>query len=253
MLAKGLVHNSAFVPVPMFDPETFDVIVFDPPYGIGNKKLEHKDKAFKKSSEDWDTFESVDSQYDFYEKTYEMLWRVLNPTGVLVTFGSFHNIYLCGEILQRKLGARVINSIVWEKENAMFNVTRSTLIESTEHMIIAGKSKDFYFDYEKSKTFAGGKQLRNVWRSPLTKNSERIGHPHQKPIWLLSRLLDIFCPPDGRVLDPMAGSGTTAVVCEAKNLWYYCIEKNEKYYFDAKKRIEAAAREAYAERNALGI
>jgi len=122
--------------------------------------------------------------------------------------------------------------------NAMFNVTCSSLIESTEHLIWAAKTDEFYFDYEASKTFANGKQLRNVWTSSMTPTSERVGHPHQKPIWLVQRCLEIGCPKEGFVLDPMCGSGTTAVACEGLELDYLCVEKNQEYFEQAKERLD---------------
>ncbi len=38
---------------------------------------------------------------------------------------------------------------------------------------------------------------------------ERLGYPTQKPIVLLKLLINACCPPDGIVLDPFCGSGTT--------------------------------------------
>jgi site-specific DNA-methyltransferase (adenine-specific) len=214
-----------------------DFVFFDPPYGIGNKKLSHKDKNWKKSDEDWDQFESIEEQYQSYLKWLTLIKEAMKDTGNLFLCASFHNLYLCGEILQRQLGMKIVNSIVWYKDNAMFNITQSGLIESTEHLIWAVKSKDYYFNYEASKTFAQGKQLRNVWTSSITPTSERVGHPHQKPIWLVQRCLEIGCPKGGFVLDPMCGSGTTAVACEGLGLDYLCVEKNQEYFEQAKGRL----------------
>ena len=38
---------------------------------------------------------------------------------------------------------------------------------------------------------------------------ERLGYPTQKPVGLLNRILEASCPPDGVVLDPFCGCGTT--------------------------------------------
>jgi 2-polyprenyl-3-methyl-5-hydroxy-6-metoxy-1,4-benzoquinol methylase len=40
---------------------------------------------------------------------------------------------------------------------------------------------------------------------------ERTGYPTQKPVALLEMLIRACCPPDGLVLDPCCGSGTTLV------------------------------------------
>jgi len=237
-MGKQLVNNDMVQVLPQYVGKA-DAVIFDPPYGIGSKKLSHKTKNWKKSDEDWDQFDSVEDQYQAYMKWLTLIKACLKDTGNLFLFASYHNLYLCGEILQRQLGFHTINSIVWEKENAMFNVTRSSLIEGTEHIIWASKTKDFYFDYEASKRHANGKQLRNVWTSPLTPNGERVGHPHQKPIWIIQRLLEIGCPKDGFVLDPMCGSGTTAVTCEGMKLDYLAVEKNLKYFNMAQERRDS--------------
>ncbi|MDQ1678051.1 MAG: hypothetical protein QOC93_3195 [Actinomycetota bacterium] len=38
---------------------------------------------------------------------------------------------------------------------------------------------------------------------------ERLGYPTQKPVGLLERIINASCPPDGVVLDPFCGCGTT--------------------------------------------
>jgi site-specific DNA-methyltransferase (adenine-specific) len=222
-----------------------DCIIFDPPYGIGNSKLEHKGKKWEKSHENWDTFASIDEQYEFYKECLSLLFPLLKDTGNIFMFGSFHNIYMLGEIVQRQLDCKIVNSIVWYKENAMFSLTRSSLIESTEHVIWAAKSSTHFFDYEESKRIGGTKQLRNVWTgaSPGSSSIENEAHPHQKPLWLIERLLKIGCPMGGFVLDPMAGSGTTGVICESRKLPYLLCEKDVTYFDLAKNRVMKYAAE----------
>ena len=40
---------------------------------------------------------------------------------------------------------------------------------------------------------------------------EHLGFPTQKPLGLLKRLIPAACPPNGLVLDPFCGCGTTVV------------------------------------------
>jgi DNA modification methylase len=42
-----------------------------------------------------------------------------------------------------------------------------------------------------------------------TTDPERLGYPTQKPVGLLTRIIESACPPDGVVLDPFCGCGTT--------------------------------------------
>jgi len=236
-----LIHGDMLKVVPEKVAEgSVDLIIYDPPYGIGNKPMAVKSRRWKKTAENWDTFESLDEQYSFYKDTLSLLARCLSEKGTMFVFGSFHNIYLVGEILQRQLKMKVINSIVWNKTNAIFNVTRSALIEGTEHIIWVtlnnGEGHNFNYDYACTQNH--GKQLRNVWNSFKTPPSELVGHPHQKPSWLVQRLVRLACLDGGMVLDPMCGTGTTEAICRYEGHKSLCIEKNEVYFQAAKSRVE---------------
>lgn len=223
----------------LIQPKSVDLIIFDPPYGIGNSKLSHKEKKWHKSSQDWDTFKSVDEQHQFYLTNLNILLPLINVTGSMFVFGSFHSIFLIGEILQRcvHVEAKIINSIVWNKVNAMFSVARRSLIEGTEYIIWVTPSENkYYFNYEYSCSVNYNTQLRNVWESSKTPNTELRGHPHQKPLWLIHRLVRLACPNDGFVLDPMCGSGTTEVVCCGEHIDSLCTDINEDYLKIAQAR-----------------
>ncbi|MDP3014587.1 MAG: DNA methyltransferase [Candidatus Subteraquimicrobiales bacterium] len=91
----------------------------------------------------------------------------------------------------------------------------------------------FYYGYYKN---AGKGALHTSY--VLTEAAEKNGHPCPKPIkawtWLLLR-----CSDRGNlVLDPFAGSGTTAIACIRTNRRYVMIEKEEKYCEIAAKRID---------------
>lgn len=57
------------------------------------------------------------------------------------------------------------------------------------------------------------KKVPDYWMLPSLNNmaNERTGYPTQKPLMLLNRIVTSSCPPDGVVLDPFCGSGTTLV------------------------------------------
>jgi len=50
-----------------------------------------------------------------------------------------------------------------------------------------------------------------------------------KPINLMRYLVRLVTPPDGTVLDPFAGSGTTGCACEIEGFDYILIEKRERF------------------------
>lgn len=63
-----------------------------------------------------------------------------------------------------------------------------------------------------------GVPLQAFWGdiNPIgTHSNERMGYPTQKPLTLLERIIKASCPPDGVVLDPFCGCGTTAHAAES--------------------------------------
>ena len=70
------------------------------------------------------------------------------------------------------------------------------------------------------------------------KDREIRYHPTQKPVGLFIWVLDRYSKPKNIILDPMIGSGTTAVACERLNRRWIGIEIEERYCEIAAKRIE---------------
>jgi len=65
-----------------------------------------------------------------------------------------------------------------------------------------------------------------------------------KPINLLRYLVRLVTPPDGTVLDPFAGSGTTGCACEIEGFDYILIEKRERFArLIAPRRVEYWSKE----------
>jgi adenine-specific DNA-methyltransferase len=62
-------------------------------------------------------------------------------------------------------------------------------------------------------------------------------HPTQKPLSVLLPLIETFCPPDGLVLDPFAGSGSTLVAAKMLGRHYLGIELDPEYCAIAKRRL----------------
>lgn len=54
---------------------------------------------------------------------------------------------------------------------------------------------------------------RGYYLGPICDGPERLGHPTQKPEWLMEALIRNFTDPNDIVLDWCAGSGTTGAVC----------------------------------------
>ena len=65
-------------------------------------------------------------------------------------------------------------------------------------------------------------------------------HPTVKPQALVQWLVKLVCPPGGTVLDPFAGSGSTAVACVKTGRACVAVEREEEYCRIAERRIAEA-------------
>jgi len=61
-------------------------------------------------------------------------------------------------------------------------------------------------------------------------NRERGLHPTQKPVLLWKYLLQTYSKEGDTILDPFAGSGTTAIACHDLKRNFICIEKEPEYH-----------------------
>jgi len=63
-------------------------------------------------------------------------------------------------------------------------------------------------------------------------------HPTVKPVALMRYLVRLVTPPDGIVLDPFCGSGTTGVACVEEGFDFLGIEQEQESVSTSEKRIE---------------
>ena len=74
-----------------------------------------------------------------------------------------------------------------------------------------------------------GIPVRDLWLDiPQIQGSEKLDYPTQKPIKLLERIIKIYSSPGDLVLDPFAGSGTTARAAQNLGRNYLMIDSSKK-------------------------
>lgn len=83
-------------------------------------------------------------------------------------------------------------------------------------------------------------QRFNVWNMSTEQSNIERRHPAQFPLILAKDHILSWSNEGDVVLDPFGGSGTTAIACLNTNRNYILIEKEEKYFEIAKKRIAEA-------------
>ena len=226
-----------------------DHCIADPPFNMSKKKgLGWAFSSHVTMQEQWDTF-SEDEFFQFNVDWLREVCRVVKPNGNILVFGTFHNIYQLGFILQSGLNRRVLNSVIWYKPNAQPNITARMLTESTEQLIWAvngapggtDKATKWIFNYWRAKELNNDKQMRNLWEFAVTPRNERVlgKHPSQKPLGLLERLVELGSEPGQLVLDPFGGAGTLAVAAEKLGRNWILVESEQEYANLAQARLAA--------------
>jgi len=239
-----IVHGDCVDVMRAWADAAIDTCVTDPPYNMsGRRGLAWAFSSHVTMEQQWDRF-AHDEYFDFTCCWLAEVCRVVKTNGNILVFGSFHNIYLIGFVLEHVLGRRILQQITWFKPNAQPNITGRLPTESTEYIIWAcnntpNRASNWTFNYRVSKEIGGGKQLRNMWTFPCTPRSERKAgnHPTQKPLELLERILQLWTEPDDMVLDCFLGTGTTAVAALRRGRRWIGIERDSSYVAIARARI----------------
>jgi len=166
--------------------------------------------------------------------------RVLAPSGNFILFGGLQyqgeagsgDLLSLMHWLRHNASMLLANLIVWNYPNGMS--AQRFFANRHEEIAWFARSRKYFFDldavrqkldpatlesYKKDKrlnhdSLEKGINPTNVWRiGRLNGNSkERVGHPTQKPVALIRRLVRSLSYPGSTVLDFFAGSGVTTRV-----------------------------------------
>ena len=112
------------------------------------------------------------------------------------------------------------------EDSAFFDVPKPSKAEKDKGLDCKEKIAYNYGSIKKSV----GRHGENTTR----KNS----HPTCKPVTLFRYLATLFCQPNGTILDPFMGSGTTCIAALQENKHFIGIEKEPEYFKIAKARIK---------------
>ncbi|MGN1153824.1 MAG: DNA-methyltransferase [Candidatus Gastranaerophilaceae bacterium] len=189
-----------------------DLILTDPPYGIscdgGSYGLGVKPKQLTKKS--WD--DSIPLKIYFDE-----MFRVSKEQ--IIFGGNYFTEYL----------KPTKAWIVWDK---IGNLQLQNNFSQCELIWTSLKS------VTKKITFIQQGFINN----DKTENKLRF-HPTQKPLKLISMLLNDYSNENDLILDCFSGSGTTAVACHNLKRRFICIEKDYDYWKASCERLEDAQRQ----------
>ena len=121
----------------------------------------------------------------------------------------------------------VRGEIIWYKPNAHPESVQDRPTKAHETVFLLSKEQDYYYDIEAVQG-PGGRRLRTVWELPTEPVKRSNGwsddHPAMMPLSLARRCITITSRPDGVVLDPYAGSGTTLLAAQEQGCRWVGVE-----------------------------
>ncbi len=173
-----------------------DLVLTDPPYGVGRDKGFGGFRGFGGSGEPIPS-RIYDDDWD-YRPDKELMGIIANIAGKVIIFG--------GNFFELPIGS---HWIVWDKLNTMPTFGDCELAWTN---IKRNSIKKYTVEYN-------GLLGKEIYRF----------HPTQKPVRLFARIIADYSEPSDLILDPFLGSGTTAYCAKKLNRKCIGIEIEEKY------------------------
>ena len=229
-----LLHGDALTLLKKIPNKSIDMIFADPPYFLSGEGISCSGgKMVSVKKGDWDEKIDICKKHKFNKKWIKLCYDILKDDGTIWISGTMHNIYSIGMALEEE-GFKIINNITWRKLNHPPNISCRAFVHSTETILWAKKDikkAKHKFNYSLMRQLNGGKQMKDVWETSLTKPSEKKcgKHPTQKPMELLERIILSSTDEGDLILDPFNGSGTTGIVAKKLNRNYIGIDKEKEY------------------------
>jgi DNA modification methylase len=224
------------------DDDSVDCVITDPPYGIDvdmQGGLECVNHVRDKGTVDND--QSLEDSLDLFRDVLTVARTKMTNSGHLYVFASWKT-YAEFATLISNAGFEIRNCLVWKKKN------KNHTPGFTGDKPLYGYNHEFCI----FAVAGGGRPLTEPQEDVLSYPEARFEdtakteteHPTQKPVGLLSRLVELSTHPGDTILDPFMGSGTTAVAAIQNDREYVGFEVDVENYRDViERRIGEAKRQ----------
>ena len=209
-----------------------DLIFTDPPYNLspystGNIKMSWR-KEFNNDLAEWDKENFIPLEWA------DEFRRILKPTGNIFAFCSYNLIGKWHEAFDPLFDT--FQFVVWHKTNPPPKLYRAGFLNSCE-LIVCMWNKGHIWNFGRQS------EMHNFIESPICMGRERVKnpiHPTQKPLKVLSKIIEIASHECAVVFDPFMGVGSTGVSAVQLSRNFIGFEVNPEYFAVSKERIETA-------------
>jgi site-specific DNA-methyltransferase (adenine-specific) len=187
---------------------SIDFVLTDPPYLV-----RYRDRGGRRVLND--------DNARWLEPAFAQMFRVLKPDALCASFYAWNRVELFAAAW-RSAGFQIVGHVIFRKR-------------------YASSSRFMEYRHEQAYLLAKGDPALPARPVPDVIDWRYTGnklHPTQKPVGSLLPLVEAFCPPDGIVLDPFAGSGSTLVAAKELGRRYLGIELDAGHHRTATERLE---------------
>lgn len=256
MKTNRIIQGDALQELQKLPDAVAQAIIADPPYF---NVLEN---------EDWDTQWKTAADYlAWCEAWVAESMRVLRDDGLAFIFGQLGKrehafLHLMSRLSQQH---QFHDLIIWDRAVG-YDERRDSFTPQYEMVLVLRKGEKVKFNkdavripydaatielYLKDKRYKdkdarrrhleAGKFATNILRVPSLKGAskEKCGHPSQKPVDLIEKLIACATDEDDLVIDPFLGSGTTAAAAKNLNRQWLGIERDPAYIQISEQRLAA--------------
>ena len=243
-----LYNEDALIGMERVADASVDLVVADPPYGLGKDYGNDSDRL------------GVHEYLAWSRRWIDAVLPKLKTNGSLYVFLTWQHSPEVFSYLKTHLA--MVNEIIWDRRVPSMGGSTRKFSSVHDNIGFFVKSRDYYFDVDavripydaetkkaRSRSiFVGAKWLevgynpKDVWSvSRLHRqHGEREEHPTQKPLEIIERMVLASCPEGGTVLDPFMGSGTSAEAAVRQGRNFVGFELNRDYFYIVEKRVAEA-------------
>lgn len=216
--AVTLYHGDCLEIMLTLERASFQVVVTDPPYVIGAVSS----GAMASKSGGW--HDMMNSAL-WFSHWYRQAWPLIKHDGSMWAFCNWRSLPV---VMRACIDAEipVTSTMVWDKE--WIGPGGSQGLRPSYELCTLMAKPDFAIK---------DRGVADIWRHKVGSYKPN-GHPAEKPEGLIRRILQV-CELDlgSVVLDPFAGSGTTAAAAKSLGLRCVTIEAEERYCEIIAKRL----------------
>jgi len=203
--------------------ETFDAVITDPPYGIGYKYNDAREK-----------YNDPENYGQWIRKVASELNRVLKKGGFLAVFQS---------------GKYFRHLWDWFGDDILIYAHCRNFTQMRSSEPVAFGFDPVVIRYKKGASPLVPAKLKRNLNFFVSQTAGQISttgtpeslHPCPRPLDAIEELVENFVIERGHILDPFCGSGTTGVACLKHDRYFSGVDNNQKYIRLASNRLAVAS------------